>query len=185
MWPRSDRSKVEPAARLNDQPEPTAAQERKVVMNALETSIVTQVALVVRDIEAVKAKWAALLDVPVPPTVGAGEYAVTGTSYRDRPAPDAGCVMAFFDISPTTQLELIQPNGAASAWQDFLDVHGEGVHHLAFHVTDTTARLDVLGADFGWPTIQRGRYGDASGEYAYVDSVDDLKVMLETLESYR
>ena len=61
----------------------------------------------------------------------------------------------------------------------------EGVHHLAFHVTDTTGRLDALQEQFGWPTVQRGKYGDASGEYAYVDCVDDLKVMLETLESYR
>lgn len=154
-------------------------------MNALGSSIVTQVALVVRDIEAVKAKWAVVLGVPVPPTVGAGDFEVTGTTYRGRPAPDAGCVMAFFDISPTTQLELIQPNGGTSAWQDFLDAHGEGVHHLAFHVTGTDARLQAMEAELGWATIQRGRYGDASGEYAYVDSVDDLKVMLETLESYR
>ena len=153
-------------------------------MNALNTNIVTQVALVVRDIEAVKRTWAALLDVPVPPTREPGEYSVTGTTYRGGPAPEAGCLLAFFDISTTTQLEIIQPNGETSAWQDFLDEHGEGVHHLAFHVTDTAARLDALNAEFGWATIQQGKYGDGSGEYGYVDSVDDLKVMLETLESY-
>lgn len=154
-------------------------------MTALNTNIVTQVALVVRDIEAVKTAWAALLGVPVPPTQLPGEYSVTGTTYRGRPAPEAGCLMAFLDVSPTTQLEIIQPNGATSAWQDFLDEHGEGVHHLAFHVTDTDARLAALNAEFGWETVQRGKYGDASGEYGYVDSVGDLKVMLETLESYR
>jgi catechol 2,3-dioxygenase-like lactoylglutathione lyase family enzyme len=153
-------------------------------MNALNTSIVTQVALVVRDVDTVKRKWAAVLGVPVPPTVDAGEYAVTGTTYRGAPAPEAGCLMAFFDISPTTQLEIIQPNGETSAWQDFLDEHGEGVHHLAFHVTDTDARLDAVNAEFGWETVQRGKYGDGSGEYGYVDSAGDLKVMLETLESY-
>lgn len=153
-------------------------------MNALNTNVVTQVALVVRDIEAVKLKWAALLGVAVPPTREPGEYSVTGTTYRGRPAPEAGCLLAFFDISPTTQLEIIQPNGETSAWQDFLDEHGEGVHHLAFHVTDTEARLDAVNAEFGWETVQRGKYGDGSGEYGYVDSAGDLKVMLETLESY-
>lgn len=153
-------------------------------MNALGTNIVTQVALVVRDIDAVKARWAEVLGVPVPPTVGSGEYEVTGTTYRDEPAPRTGCLMAFLDISPTTQLEIIQPNGEPSAWQDFLDTKGEGVHHLAFHVTGTSGRLEALGSTFGWPVVQRGRYGDASGEYAYLDCVDDLKVMLETLESY-
>ena len=154
-------------------------------MNALNTNVVTQVALVVRDVEAVKTTWAALLGVPVPPTMDAGKYSVTGTTYRGGPAPDAGCLMAFLDISATTQLEIIQPNGEASAWQDFLDEHGEGVHHLAFHVTDTSVRLEALQAEFGWETVQRGKYGDSSGEYGYVDSVGDLKVMLETLESYR
>lgn len=159
--------------------------EREIPVNALNTNIVTQVALVVRDIEAVKISWAALLGVPVPPTIDSGEYTVAGTTYRGRPAPEAGCHLAFFDISPTTQLEIIQPNGEASAWQDFLDEHGEGVHHLAFQVTGTDGRLDALRAEFGWETVQRGKYGDGSGEYGYVDSTADLKVMLETLESYR
>lgn len=153
-------------------------------MTALGTGTITQVALIVRDVEAVKATWAKLLGVPVPPTVDAGDYAVTGTVLRGQPAPDACCRMAFFDVAPGVQLEIIEPNGVASAWQDFLDEHGEGVHHLAFGVTDTDARLEALAAEFGWPLIQRGKYGDASGQYAYVDAHADLKVDLELLESF-
>jgi catechol 2,3-dioxygenase-like lactoylglutathione lyase family enzyme len=150
----------------------------------LGTDVVTQVALVVKDIEAVKTRYAALLGCPVPPTVTGGAYEVSRTVYHGAPAPRAGCQMAFFDVSPTTQLEIIQPNGEPSAWQDYLDEHGEGVHHLAFGVTNTSARLEAATAEFGWTVIQRGQYGDASGEYAYLDSYADLKVYLETLESY-
>ncbi|MDR1798881.1 MAG: VOC family protein [Bifidobacteriaceae bacterium] len=152
--------------------------------NALGTNTLTQVALVVRDVVAVRAKWAALLGVPEPPLVDAGEYATTQTTYHGQPGPAVGCTMAFFDVAPGVQLELIQPNGVPSAWQDFLDQHGEGVHHVAFGVTDTSRRLEALTAEFGWPVLQRGRYGDGSGEYAYVGASPDLKVDIETLESY-
>ncbi|MDR1188531.1 MAG: aldo/keto reductase [Bifidobacteriaceae bacterium] len=145
---------------------------------------VAQVALVVKDLEEVAAKYARLLGVAAPEVVDSGDSEVTGTVYQGAPAPRAGCRMAFFEIGPGMQLELIEPNGEPSAWQDYLDRHGEGVHHLAFAVKDTSSRLSAAGADFGWATIQRGKYGDGSGEYAYLDSFGDLKVYVETLESF-
>ena len=36
----------------------------------------------------------------------------------------------------------------------------------------------------GWLLTQRGNYGDASGEYAYIDARHDLKVDIELLESF-
>lgn len=150
----------------------------------LGTDVVTQVALVVRDLDAVAARFAALLGQVPPPVIDGGPYEVAGTTFRGAPAPRAGCRMAFFDIGPTIQLEIIEPNGEPSAWQEFLDQHGEGVHHLAFGVTDTAAKLAAATKEFGWSCIQRGRYGDGSGEYAYLDSYDDLRVYIETLESY-
>ena len=53
---------------------------------------------------------------------------------------DANCQMAFFDVGEACQIELIQPNGVKSTWQDFLDEHGEGIHHLAFKVKKTDAQ---------------------------------------------
>jgi len=40
-------------------------------------------------------------------------------------------------------------------------------------------------ASSGFGLTQRGKYGDGSGECGYVDSVGNLKVALETPESYR
>ena len=34
------------------------------------------------------------------------------------------------------KVELIQPLGKTSLWQEFLDTKGEGIHHLAFSVDD-------------------------------------------------
>ena len=81
------------------------------------------------------------------------------------------------------QIELIQPNGKPSAWQEYLDEYGEGMHHLAFPVSDTEQKV-ISAEAFGMPCIQRGKYGDASGEYAYFDAREKLKCFIETLENY-
>jgi catechol 2,3-dioxygenase-like lactoylglutathione lyase family enzyme len=150
----------------------------------LGSARVTQVALVVKDLDQVAAKFARLLGVAIPAFVDSGDATIVGTVYRGEPAPAATCRMAFFDIGPGLQLELIEPNDEPSTWRDYLNEHGEGVHHLAFGVKNTSARLEAAANEFGWETLQRGKYGDASGEYAYLDSLGDLKVYLETLESF-
>lgn len=150
----------------------------------LGTKKLSQIGFIVKDIEVSKRKFAEFLGVEVPPTFDGGEYEITGTTYMGQPAPDANCLLAFFDVGDGVALELIQPNGATSTWQDFLDQHGEGMHHIAFQVTDTDKRLEQSRA-FGLQVTQRGKYGDGSGEYAYLDAMADLKCFVETLESYR
>ena len=95
-------------------------------------NLFAQVGFIVKDVETTKRKWAAFLGVPVPETQPVGAYAVTQTRFQGKPAPEADCLMAFFDVGPGLQLELIQPNEAPSTWRNFLNEHGEGMHHLAF-----------------------------------------------------
>ncbi|MBP3656200.1 MAG: VOC family protein [Clostridia bacterium] len=149
----------------------------------LGTNIVTQVGIIVRDIEVTKRKYAALLGVEPPACVDGGLYEVTGTQYRGEPAPYANCLMAFFDAGPNMQIELIQPNGEKSTWQDHLDQHGEGVHHIAFKIQDMDGTIRTL-ETAGMPCTQRGRYNDGSGEYAYIDATGDLKCFIELLHSF-
>jgi len=150
----------------------------------LDTNVVTQVGFVVKDIVAAKRKFADFFGVEEPPLCDCGKYEVTGTRYNGEPAPDAACLMAFFDAGPNVQIELIQPNGVKSTWQDHLDVHGEGIHHIAFVIKgmdEQVKRLELAGI----PCVQRGKYGDASGEYAYMDATADLKCIVELLENYK
>jgi catechol 2,3-dioxygenase-like lactoylglutathione lyase family enzyme len=147
------------------------------------TDAITQVALVVRDIEKTKKKFAAFLGQDLPATIDGGKYEVTGTVVYGKPAPEANCLMAFFSIGPAVQLELIQPNGVESCWQDFLDQHGEGLHHIAFGVKNMDEKIKACG-DFGLRCVQRGKYGSGNGEYAYLDGQKDLKCFIELLESY-
>ncbi len=147
------------------------------------THLIAQVGFIVRDVEASKRKWAEFLGVDVPPTQSAGDYATTGTIYRGEPAPEATCLMAFFDIGPGLQLELIQPNEAPSTWRDFLNEHGEGMHHIAFQVRDSGAQIASAEAA-GLKLVQHGLYGDGSGEYNYLEA-PELHCIVELLESYR
>lgn len=148
----------------------------------LNTNIVTQVGIIVRDVEVTKRKFAAFLGVEPPECVDGGRYEVTGTRYRGEPAPYANCLMAFFDAGPNMQIELIQPNGVKSTWQDYLDQYGEGVHHIAFQIQDMDGKIRACELA-GMKCTQRGKYNDGSGEYAYIDATEDLKCFIELLEN--
>ena len=148
------------------------------------TSKLTQVGFIVKDIVASKHAFAEFLGLPVPEHFDAGKYEITQTTVQGEPAPDANCMLAFFDIGEGVQLELIAPNGVKSTWQDYLDQRGEGIHHIAFNVEGMDKKLEICGA-WGLPCVQRGKYGDASGEYAYMDGGDKLKCVVELLESFR
>ncbi|WMJ87018.1 VOC family protein [Anaerocolumna sp. MB42-C2] len=149
----------------------------------LDNNQIAQVGFIVRDIEESKRVFADFLGVPVPPTYDGGTYDITGTTVDGKPAPDANCFMAFFDVGPSTQIELIQPNGAKSTWQDFLDEHGEGIHHIAFQIKDMDIKINNFEKS-GMKCIQRGKYGSGNGEYAYMDANKDMKCLIELLENY-
>ena len=149
----------------------------------LGTTKPSQIAIIVHDVEEVKKKYAEFWGVEVPPTIDAGEYAVTKTEYMGKPAPDAGCKMAFFDLE-SIQFEIIQPNEAQSTWRDFLEENGEGLHHLAFDVEDIHEAMQKC-KDFGMELTQWGNYGDGSGAYAYFDARKDLKCFIELLCTFK
>ena len=147
------------------------------------SNLVAQVGFIVKDIEATKRRWAEFLGVDVPPTQPCGDYKVTGTVFEGQSAPEANALLAFFDVGPGLQLELIQPNEAPSTWRNFLNEHGEGMHHLAFMVKNSAEQV-ANAEKAGLRLVQRGLYGDASGEYNYLDA-PDLKCIIELLENYR
>ncbi len=148
----------------------------------LGTHLFAQVGFIVKDIEETKRKWAAFLGVEVPPTQPIGEYEITQTTVNGEPAPNAYCDMAFFDVGENLQLELIQPNDEPSTWRNFLNEHGEGMHHIAFQIKDSKKMVAAAEAA-GLKLVQHGVYGDGGGEYNYLDA-PELKCIIELLESY-
>ena len=143
----------------------------------------TQVALIVKDIDKTKKKLAEFFGVDEPPAFGGGDFAVTQTQYKGNPAPDAKCRMAFFDVGDGVQLELIEPNGVASVWQDFLDEKGEGIHHIAFGVKGMESVI-LSCENFGMKLVQKGNYGDGGGCYSYLEGGDGLPMLVELLENF-
>ena len=75
------------------------------------------------------------------------------TLYHGRPG---NCVyrMAFTEIGPV-EFELIQPLEGESAWADFLEQHGEGIHHIRFNVPELGPVLEYLETK-GIGVAQRG-----------------------------
>jgi hypothetical protein len=146
--------------------------------HALGTATIVQVGIVVRDIEAKASAWAQLLGLPVPEIIVTDPMDVAHTEYQGKPST-AQAKLAFLHMGEV-DLELIEPIGGPSTWQDHLDAHGDSVHHIAFHVRGMQEKLTYL-FEKGIPLVQRGDY--AGGRYAYVDSVPQLGVIVELLEN--
>jgi catechol 2,3-dioxygenase-like lactoylglutathione lyase family enzyme len=148
--------------------------------NALATTTLAQVAIVVKDIEASARNYAAILGLPLPEIITLAPGFEVHQTYRGLPS-NASAKLAFFQLGPV-QLELIEPIGDDSSWKEILDRKGEGFHHLAFWVTDMQKRVDFL-RDHGIPMIHRGDMGE--GQFAYFDAEAPLGITLELLEQTR
>ena len=147
----------------------------------LGTKVICQIGLVVNDIEKTGQAFANFLNVERPEIMGSGASEITKMEYQGKPS-DATCKMMFFDLE-NLQLELIQPDAKPSVWRDVLNEKGEGLHHVAFQVKGAKEHMKNL-AQKGYATTMSGNYGDGSGMYAYLDTVGDLKMIVELLESF-
>jgi len=145
----------------------------------LGTDVVTQIAIVVHDIEKTAQVYADFLGVAKPEIIVTEPLEESRTRYRGSPTPTRAR-LAFLTVGPSLQIELIQPDGAPSTWREELDRKGEGVHHIAFQIRGMKEKIADLGRE-GMPLIQTGEY--TGGRYAYIDSNRDLKVLLELLEN--
>ena len=143
------------------------------------TNLVCQIGLVVKDIEKSVAAYCDILGLPKPRTTITDVREKAKTVYRGQPT-EARAKLAFFDMGQV-QIELIEPDGKPSTWQEVLDEKGEGVHHIAFIIKDTdkvVAYLEGRGAEL----VQQGHY--TGGMYSYIDTTPQLGVVLELLENF-
>lgn len=140
---------------------------------------VVQVGLIVRDIEKTAQAYCRVFGVEMPPIIETEGYDKAHTLYRGQPT-HGRAKLAFFNMGQLS-IELIEPIGGPSTWQEFLDTHGEGVHHIAFLIKDTPAVVEDLAAE-GISVVQQGDY--TGGRYTYLDSVAQLGVALELLENF-
>lgn len=100
--------------------------------NHLKTKNYMQICIVVADIEKAAEKWADLLGIEKPEVspkrLEGGEHYL----YHGEPI---SCDLKVCNIEMDGWvLELHQPCGGPSSFQDYLDKHGNGVHHIGFRV---------------------------------------------------
>lgn len=145
---------------------------------ALGTTTVTQVGIIVRDIEAKARAWSEILGLPLPPIIITDTVDVAQTEYQGARST-ARAKLAFFHMGQV-DIELIEPIGEPSTWRDQLNQHGESLHHIAFEIKGMPERVAYL-ASKGVPLVQRGEY--TGGRYAYLDGVAQLGAVLELLEN--
>jgi methylmalonyl-CoA/ethylmalonyl-CoA epimerase len=144
----------------------------------LASTTVTQVGIIVQDIEAAAQAWATLLGQPIPEIMVTDDVEQARTEYHGAATP-ARARLAFFHLGQV-DLELIEPIDGPSTWRDQLEQYGPSLHHIAFQIQGMSRQVALLGAQ-GLPLIQRGEY--TGGRYAYLDGVERLGCIVELLEN--
>lgn len=106
---------------------------------------------------------------------------VNKMSYHGKPA-DHGFRIALSYFGPS-RIELIEVKHGDSVYQDFIDQHGYGVHHLGFLVEDMQHALQQA-REIGFDMIQDGSgFGpDGDGHYAYLDTEEIFGILIELIE---
>lgn len=144
----------------------------------LGNNVVTQVGLIVRDIESKARAWSEILGLPMPEIIVTDTVDKAHTEYNGKPTT-ARAKLAFFHMGQL-DVELIEPIDGPSTWKDQLDGYGDSLHHIAFEIKGMQEKSAILNSQ-GVPLIQRGEYD--GGRYAYFDGAARLGTILELLEN--
>ena len=126
-----------------------------------------QIALVVHDIEKACRKWAEIFGVPVPPIRVDQPSHNPNLTYRGKEA--------YYGLKFAV-IELHEPDENPSTFREFLDKHGNGVHHIGFEVGDRRDAIVGELADMGYDLRTVGIYPGSS--WTIVDTEEDLGVNL-------
>ncbi|MBQ6562981.1 MAG: VOC family protein [Clostridiales bacterium] len=134
-----------------------------------------QINIVVRDIEKAARKWGELLGIPTPEI--RVNHLEGGENYTYRGEP-VSCDLKVADIPMNGfVIELHEPIGGPSSFQEFLDKHGNGVHHIGFEVGERRDEVIQELSEAGYDTNRTlGIYPGSS--WTIVDSEEDLGVNL-------
>lgn len=145
----------------------------------LGTNVITQIGLLVNDIEATSQVYADFFGVNNPGWFWSDRFAIEKTEFRGIPT-EARAKLSFFDMG-SLQLELIEPDHHPSTWRESLDRNGEGFHHIAFIVEGMKEKISILQRN-QIPILQHGENAQGDYTYAYMDTFPQLKLLIELLE---
>ena len=127
---------------------------------------IDHVGVAVKDIEAVLAFFNKVFDVPDAEIVLMEDQGVRAT---------------LIEVGQT-RLELLEPTGPESGVGRFIERRGEGLHHLAFNVTDISGKLQTL-QTLGVDLIDQTPREGLSGTIAFVHPRSVFGILTELVES--
>jgi catechol 2,3-dioxygenase-like lactoylglutathione lyase family enzyme len=148
---------------------------------ALSGLAITQIAFLVPDLATGVATWSAVLGRSDWLVYTYNPDTVPTLTFRGEPARFS-VRLALSGATP--QLELIEPQTGPSIYEEWIDQHGFGAHHVGFHVPRAQPVIDRLASE-GFVTVQAGSgYGlDGDGAFAYYDLADGLGLHAEVIEA--
>ena len=150
-----------------------------VEKNMIGTNLVAQIALVVNNVEKTAQTVADFFGLENPPLIVTNDYELTGAKYLGEPTKTKAKIKVFH-VGPNLDLELLEPNDEPSTWRDELNKNGEGLHHLGFRIQGMDQLVEKMEAN-GFKLIQKGLNGNMETSYAYFDTKNELKFMVELL----
>ena len=95
--------------------------------------------------------------------------------------PDQGVRGALMQVGQT-RLELLEPLAEDTAVGRFIERRGEGLHHLAFNVSDVSGKLKILEAQ-GFRLVDREPRRGLSGIVAFIHPSSVFGVLTELVEN--
>ena len=141
-----------------------------------------QICLIVDDCERYAENYRKILGFDVPNDYQITHlYDHTQAQYYGQPLNARAKITSW--LLGTIAFELLEPLDGPSVWMDYLQQHGPGLHHVAFHVP-RSAPAAAYFADHGYKTTQQGLFTGRTGMYTYLDTDKDLGVIVELLEHY-
>ena len=87
--------------------------------------------------------------------------------------------IALFDFDDV-QLEFLQPLSGRTIWQDHVDAHGYGIHHIRFDCDDEQAGIETMQSQ-GMPVSQAGDSRTPNMRWTCFDSEPVLGFVLEMM----
>jgi len=143
----------------------------------LKNRKITQIGIIVDDIEQAVQAWSAILGTEIPEVIITDPVERARTEFRGQ-SSTARAKLAIMQLG-TIALELIEPMGEGSTWKEQLDQYGPSIHHIAFEVDDIDTQLTSLNEP-GLNLVQRGEF--EGGRYAYLDGQKRFAAVIELLE---
>ena len=140
-------------------------------MHKIDNTHIMQIAVIVKDIRQAAEYYARLFQMPMPKIEDVPPVWEVPVFYHGE-RTNSRAKICCFDMGNII-LELTEPDDTPSGWKEFMQKHGQGVHHIGIQVKN---RYDALKAleDIGCQVNHVGYY--PTGSYTFVDSMDQLGV---------